>query len=136
MANLLKDGLAFLTTQMQQYASEPVTYTRGVDSVLVLAVFGRKLLKLDDGMGGTRLEWTDLDFLIAADADFAFTDGPPITPARGTSRSRCGWRGCCRRIERQPTPSMEAQIAATIEERLASNFATASSFMPKLLASR
>ena len=79
--NMLKGGLAFLTQKLQAHGSEPVTYGRGGDRVEVLAVFGSKLLKLSDGMGGIRIEWTDMDFLIANDASFVFA-GCPITPKR------------------------------------------------------
>jgi hypothetical protein len=82
MPNVLKDGLAYQTTVLKAVASEPVTYARGYDSVPVRAIFGRKLLKLDDNMGGLRVEWTDMDFLIPADADFTFGAGL-IEPARG-----------------------------------------------------
>lgn len=81
MADLLKDGLAWLTGQLKAHASEPVTYARGYDAVDVQATLGQKLLKLDDGLGGIRLEWTDLDLLIPA-ADLDFGSGP-VTPERG-----------------------------------------------------
>lgn len=81
MADLLADGLAFLTQQLKAYASQTVTYARGYDSVDVQATFGNKLLKLDDGFGGIRMEWTDIDFLIPA-ADLDFGDGM-LTPTRG-----------------------------------------------------
>lgn len=81
MANVLKAGLAFLTASLKLHASELVTYGRGADKCLVMAMFGRKLLKLDDGMGGLRIEWTDMDFLISNDPEFSF-GGCPITPRR------------------------------------------------------
>lgn len=79
--NLLRTGLAWLTGQLKANASEAIVYARGYDSVECRATLGTKLLKLDDGMGGFRMEWTDLDFLIPA-ADLDFGDGP-ITPLRG-----------------------------------------------------
>lgn len=79
--DILKDGLAWLTRQLSTYAAETVTYTRGYDSVDVPAVFGKKLLKIDDGMGGIRVEWTDMDFLIPADS-LRF-GGDLVTPQRG-----------------------------------------------------
>ena len=83
MADLLRDGLAFLTKQLKAYASVSIVYARGYDSVDVQATLGNKLLKLDDGFGGIRMEWTDLDLLIpAADLTFAY-GGDPITPERG-----------------------------------------------------
>lgn len=81
MADLLKDGLAFLTAQLKAHASETVTYARGYDTVDVQATFGQKLLKLDDGNGGIRMEWTDLDFCVPA-ADLDFGSGP-VEPERG-----------------------------------------------------
>ncbi len=81
MGDILKDGLAFLTAQLKANASQTITYARGLNSVDVQATFGKKLLKLDDGLGGIRMEWTDMDFLIpAADLKFGST---PITPERG-----------------------------------------------------
>lgn len=70
MADMLKDGLAFLTSQLRANASQTVTYTRGPESIDVQATFGKKLLKINDQFGGVRLEWTDMDFLIPA-ADVA-----------------------------------------------------------------
>jgi hypothetical protein len=81
MGDLLKDGLAWLTTQLKASASQPVTYVRGSDMIAVYATLGQKLLKLDDGLGGVRMEWTDMDFLIAA-ADLVL-DGQPLIPTRG-----------------------------------------------------
>jgi hypothetical protein len=79
--DLLARGLAWLTGQFQAHASQPVVYRRGVDAVAVCATFGQKLLKLDDGEGGVRMEWTDMDFLIPA-ASLDFGDGP-FLPERG-----------------------------------------------------
>ena len=80
MADLLKSGLAWLTSQLTAHASEIVTYARGYDSTEVHATLGRKLLKLSDEFG-IRIEWTDMDFLIPT-VDLAF-DGEPFTPLRG-----------------------------------------------------
>lgn len=81
MADLLKSGLAWLTGQLKANASQTVTYARGMDSVSVQATFGQKLLKIDDGFGGIRIEWTDMDFCIPA-ADLTFGSGLVI-PERG-----------------------------------------------------
>lgn len=81
MSDLIKDGLAWLTGQLRENVSQVVTYARGSDAVDVPATLGRKLLKLDDGMGGIRIEWTDMDFLIPA-ADLVM-DGVPLVPQRG-----------------------------------------------------
>ena len=47
----------------------------------MLATFGRTLLKLDNGYGGVRMEWTDRDFLISA-ADLMLA-GTAVLPERG-----------------------------------------------------
>lgn len=79
--NKLQSGMAFLSTQLTKHASQTVTYSRDADSVDVHATYGKKLLKLADGMGGFRMEWTDMDFLIPA-ADLVL-NGSLITPLRG-----------------------------------------------------
>ena len=61
-ADLLQWGLAALTVEMTAHASQPIVYARGAQSVDTRATFGSKLLKLDDGQGGLRMEWTDMDF--------------------------------------------------------------------------
>lgn len=84
MANLLREGIEVLTATLKETASETVTYSRGYDSVQVQSIFGKKLLKLNDNVtGGLRIEWTDMDFMIPADADFHFGDGVLIEPRRG-----------------------------------------------------
>lgn len=65
-ADLLRDGLAWLSAQLKAGASQQVVYRRGTESVTVNAVVGKSLLKLDDGYGGVRVTWTDRDFVIAA----------------------------------------------------------------------
>ena len=67
MPDLLETASDWLADQLKTHASRTVTYQRGVDSVSVQATIGRTLLKLDDGFGGVRMEWTDRDFLIQAD---------------------------------------------------------------------
>ncbi len=81
MGDIIKTGLAWLTGQLRAHAATLVTYERGYDSVDVLATFGPKLLKLDDGQGGVVMEWTDMDFLIRS-TDLDFGDGP-VEPERG-----------------------------------------------------
>jgi hypothetical protein len=77
-SNKLRKGLAWLTRQQRTYNSENVVYvqTNG-NRITCRAMLGNKLLKLDDGAGGFRIEVTDLDFLIAA------VDLPGIEPVRG-----------------------------------------------------
>ncbi len=79
--DLLKIGLATLTAKLSQSASQNIVYMRGTDYVETVATLGSKLLKLDDGEGGVRMQWTDMDFLIPAEG-FEF-DGEPIVPQRG-----------------------------------------------------
>jgi hypothetical protein len=78
---MLKDGFAWLTKQYVDFASTEVVYARGYDSVVWPATFDRRLLMLDDGVGGLRMEWTDLDFA-GPSAGLDFGDGP-VTPQRG-----------------------------------------------------
>lgn len=68
MGDMLQSGLGWLKDQLQEHVSRSVTYHRGNDQVSVQATLGRSLLKLDDGYGGIRMEWTDRDFLIPASA--------------------------------------------------------------------
>lgn len=72
--NLLRTGLTWLTQQLKAQVSEAIVYARGYDSVECRATLGKKLLKLDDGAGGFRIEWTDMDFLVPA-ADMTFDGG-------------------------------------------------------------
>lgn len=84
MSDMLADGLAFLTSELETYASQPAVYTRPSisASVNINVMLGSKLLKIDDGFGGIRIQWTDMDFLIPAD-NFFFTYGNMIIPHRG-----------------------------------------------------
>jgi hypothetical protein len=81
MPDLLQTGSDWLADRLKEHASRPVIYRRGVQQVAVQATVGRTLLKLDDGYGGVRMEWTDRDFLIHA-ADLVF-GGSPTLPERG-----------------------------------------------------
>jgi hypothetical protein len=67
MGDLLDSGLGWLVEKLQSHVSRPVVYRRGIHEITVQATIGRTLLKLDDGYGGVRMEWTDRDFLIAAE---------------------------------------------------------------------
>jgi hypothetical protein len=82
VADMLQKGIEALGQWLKDFASQPVTYQRGTDSVTLQASYGAKLLKIDDGMGGIRLEWTDQDFKFLA-ADFHFPYGDTIEPKRG-----------------------------------------------------
>jgi hypothetical protein len=81
MPDLLRDGQAWLADQLYEHVATEVVYRRGAEEATVRAVIGRTLLKLDDGLGGVRLEWTDRDYLIRA-ADLAL-GGNPAQPQRG-----------------------------------------------------
>ena len=81
MPDVLRNGSDWLADQLKEHASRPVAYRRGADEVSVQATIGRTLLKLDDGYGGVRMEWTDRDFLIHAD-DLVL-NGNAVLPERG-----------------------------------------------------
>lgn len=81
MGDMLDDGLAWLAGKLKTHTSRPIVYRRGADEVTVEAIVGRTLLKLDDGYGGVRMEWTDRDFLIAPED--LILDGQRTLPKRG-----------------------------------------------------
>lgn len=81
MPDLLQTGSDWLADQLKTHASRPVVYRRGAQQLAVQATIGRTLLKLDDGYGGVRMEWTDRDFLIPA-ADLVI-GGNSVLPERG-----------------------------------------------------
>ena len=81
MPDLLQTGSDWLADQLKTHASRQVVYRRGALQVAVQAMVGRTLLKLDDGYGGVRMEWTDRDFLIQA-ADLVLGSTPTL-PERG-----------------------------------------------------
>ena len=80
MSNRLREALAVLTVKLRDHASETAVYKRGVYSVSLQVTFGQKLLRISDGAGGFRLQWTDMDFLIPA-ADLIL-NGAASTPLR------------------------------------------------------
>lgn len=81
MSDLLQTGSDWLAEKLKTHASRQVEYKRGSTVALVQATIGRTLLKLDDGIGGVRMEWTDRDYLIqAVDLEAA---GIGIPPQRG-----------------------------------------------------
>jgi len=81
MGDMLSEGLAWLAEKLKVHASRPIVYRRGADEMTLQAVIGRTLLKLDDGYGGVRMEWTDRDFLIAAED--LILGGQRFLPERG-----------------------------------------------------
>lgn len=80
MADILQAGQEWLADQLKVHASRQVVYQRGLQQVEVQATIGRTLMKLDDGYGGVRMEWTDRDFLIQT-ADLIL--GAAVLPERG-----------------------------------------------------
>jgi hypothetical protein len=76
MVDLLRAGQQWLASKLKSHASSTVVYVRGANQVSVLAT-----MKLDDGYGGIRMQWTDRDFLIAP-SDLIIS-GSAITPERG-----------------------------------------------------
>jgi hypothetical protein len=81
MPDLLQSGSDWLAEKLKEHASRPVVYQRGTQQVTLRATIGRTLLKLDDGYGGVRMEWTDRDFLIHT-ADLVL-GGNAVLPERG-----------------------------------------------------
>lgn len=81
MTDLLQTGTQWLAEKLKAHASRPIVYRRGSDEVTVEAIVGRTLLKLDGGYGGVRMEWTDRDFLIAAED--LILGGQRTLPKRG-----------------------------------------------------
>lgn len=81
MPDLLQTGSDWLADQLKEHVSRAVVYRRGATEVAVQATIGRTLLKLDDGYGGVRMEWTDRDFLIHA-ADLVL-GAATVLPERG-----------------------------------------------------
>jgi hypothetical protein len=81
MQDLLQSGQAWLADQLHEHVATEVQYRRGADELAVRATIGRTLLKLDDGYGGVRMEWTDRDYVIRA-ADLVL-GGNSTQPQRG-----------------------------------------------------
>lgn len=72
----LKDRL--LAAKLVKHGSMDGIYSRGADSINCKVILGMKLLRVDDGMGGVRIVWTDMDVLIpAADLSFLLVLDPP-----------------------------------------------------------
>lgn len=81
MSNILEEGAEYLLSEMKEHASKEIHILRGAKATCVKAVFGRTLLRVSDDFGGTRMEWTDRDFLIDVE-DYRF-DGRKTAPERG-----------------------------------------------------
>lgn len=81
--NLFEIGASILTAKLIKHGSIDAVYARGYEFVNVKAILGSKLLRVDDGMGGLRIQWTDMDVLITK-SDLAFLDVlDPPNPDRG-----------------------------------------------------
>lgn len=119
--NVLKTGLAWLTNRLADQAADAVRYERGGSSVIVPATYGEKMLRIDDGAGGVRMEWSDLDFCIpvaqlvlggtpsGTDDDgvpTGFVGGERIAPRRGDRIFVEGAYGETRVYEVMPLDSM------------------------------
>ena len=81
MTDLLAAGVDWLVNQLKRFAARSIIYCRGQQQVSVPALSGKQLLKLADGRGNVRMEWTDKDYLIQA-ADLVL-DGKEVLPQRG-----------------------------------------------------
>ena len=79
--DLMARALSWHAGQLQSHLGQPVVYKRATSAVALCATIGRTLLKLDDGDGGIRMEWTDRDYLIPT-ASLVLA-GVPVLPERG-----------------------------------------------------
>lgn len=79
--DLMATGIAWLAEKLPAVAGQPIVYERDGNRIALCVTLGRKLLLLDDQLGGVRVEYTDRDYLIPA-VSLVF-DGEPITPRRG-----------------------------------------------------
>jgi hypothetical protein len=78
----IRDGMTWLAGKMRAQSQTTVEYRRGNLTCQLLAELGSKLLRVDDGAGGTRVERTELDLLVNA-ADLTPGDAGPVLPERG-----------------------------------------------------
>jgi hypothetical protein len=79
--DIMSRGMTWLTGQLQAHMSQPVVYKRGNAAVALCATVGRTLMKLNDGDGGIRMEYSDRDFLIPTST--LVLGGTNVTPERG-----------------------------------------------------
>lgn len=80
MADLLAQASAWLDDQREKFLSRSVIYTRGSDSVEVMATIGRTVFDVDRGQGAA-LRIEARDYLIRA-VHLNFGAGP-VEPRRG-----------------------------------------------------
>jgi hypothetical protein len=84
MSDMIAEALAALTETFVEFGSRPATYVVGAETIADMPVtLGSKILKVDDGMGGIRFEYTDMDFLIASRFLILPSTSQPITPDIG-----------------------------------------------------
>lgn len=90
MSSLLQRGVSWLAGKLTDtaIAGESVTYTRPStgQSATLDVTFGKTMLKLADGLGGNRIEWTDSDCLIRAAT--LILGGAATEPERGDTITR------------------------------------------------
>ena len=72
---MLADGAKWLGSQMKQFAGHEVTYTRGSDSITILATVGTSTHQTIDGKNGSLIKIKSRDFIVTA-ADLDFGSGP------------------------------------------------------------
>jgi hypothetical protein len=80
-SNMLSDALAWHVGQAKAFFTVPITYFVGDQSIPLMAILENEILRVEDGEGGTRIQWVDKVFVVPVD-DLNFGDGP-INPQRG-----------------------------------------------------
>lgn len=80
MADLLQTGAAWLTAQMQQFASQPIVYVRGNQSIPLSATIGRTEFEEADAYGVVQ-QVVSRDYLFPATA---------LVPLAGLNRPQRG----------------------------------------------
>ena len=81
MADVLQDAVDWLAEVRASHLAQQVTYRRGNQQVTLVATFGAKLLKVNDGHGGVKLTRSDRDFIVTHSA-LNFGAGPTL-PVNG-----------------------------------------------------
>lgn len=81
MSDRMREGMARLASRLEGRASSVVTYSRGAHSVACSATIGRTRMLLSDGLGGSRVEHSDRDYLIQSAA--LILDGSAVEPEPG-----------------------------------------------------
>jgi hypothetical protein len=83
VANMLTSAVDWLNSQLQDYASQTVTYRRPAtgQSVSLSATYGRQLLSVTDRAGHVKVERADRDFIFPAAS--LILGGLVVTPQKG-----------------------------------------------------